>query len=442
MTALRVSLVFAGLSAAALAAAKPEVPTFNKDVQPILATHCQSCHRAGEIGPMPLMTYGEVRPWAKAIKDSVSSRRMPPWFADPHVGKFANDRSMPKPQIDTLLAWIDGGAPEGKASDKRPPREFVQGWNIPQPDLVVTMPEPFDVPKEGKVDYQYLVIPTDLKEDKWVQMAEARPSDPSVVHHIVVFSRNPRSNWLRGEATPGKPFVPPATRPDGKPRNDIGGEGNEILTIYTPGNVPDVWKPNQAKFIAAGSDIVLQLHYTANGKKAGRDQSRVGMIFAKQPPTERIMTISAGNTKFEIPPGDPNYAVTGGSNIPNEATLLSFFPHMHLRGKAAEYRLRVPGAEPQTLLRVSPYKFDWQLTYKLEQPLKLPAGSRVEATGWFDNSPNNPFNPDPKATVRFGEQSWEEMMFGFFDIAIDAKLTLREFFTPKRPAAPKTPAAE
>ena len=441
MTALYTSILLAGLSASAFAAAKPEIPTFNKDIQPILATHCQSCHRAGEIGPMPLMTYQEVRPWAKAIKDSVSSRRMPPWFADPHVGKWANDRSMPKPHLDTLLAWIDGGGPEGKAADKRPAREFVQGWNIPQPDLVIEMPEPFDVPKEGKVDYQYLVIPMDLKDDKWIQMAEARPSDASVVHHIVVFSRNPRSQWLRGEATPGKPFVPPATRADGKPRNDIGGEGNEILTIYTPGNEPDVWKPGQAKFIAAGSDIVMQIHYTANCKKAGRDRSRVGLIFAQQPPTERIMTVSAGNSKFAIPPGDPNYPVNGRMNIPNGATLLSFFPHMHLRGKAFEYKVVTPGKEPKLILKVTPYKFDWQLTYKLETPLVLPPGSRVEATGYFDNSPNNPFNPDPKATVPFGEQSWEEMMFGFFDISFDAKMSVRELMTPKRPAA-ANPAAE
>ena len=441
--AIALSIFLASVSGTATwAAAKTEVPTFNKDVQPILATHCQTCHRAGEIGPMALMTYKDVRPWAKAIKDSVSSRRMPPWFADPHVGKFANDRSLPKPNLDTLVAWVEGGAPEGKAADRRAPREFVEGWNIPKPDLIVEMPEPFDVPKEGKTDYQFIVIPMDLKEDKWIQMAEARPSDRSVVHHIVVFARHPNSKWLRGEATPGKPFVPPRTRPDGKPRNDIGGEGNEILTIYTPGNVPDIWKPGLAKFVSAGSDMVLQLHYTSNGKKAGRDQSRVGFVFAKQPPQQRVMTVSASNSKFEIPPGDANYAVSGRMNLPNGATVLSFFPHMHLRGKAAEYRVVQPGKDAETLLKVTPYKFDWQLTYQLEQPLALPPGSRIEATGYFDNSANNPYNPDPKATVRFGEQSWEEMMFGFFDIAFDAKLSVRQLMTPPRAADPAKPAAE
>jgi hypothetical protein len=444
MTIARQLSLTLGFAAATLAAAKGDTPTFNKDVQPILATHCQSCHRAGEIGPMPLMTYQQVRPWAKAIKDSVSSRRMPPWFADPHVGKFANDRSMPKPQMETLLAWVGAGAPEGNAKDKRAPREFVEGWNIPTPDFVVEMPEPFTVPKEGKVDYQYLVLPMNLKEDKWVQMAEARPSDRSVVHHIVVFARHPQSNWLRGEAEYGKPFTPPRTLPDGRPRNDIAGNGNEIITIYTPGNLPDVWKPGQAKLITAGSDIVLQLHYTANGKKDGVDRSKVGLVFAKEPPKERVMTVSATNSKFAIPPGEPNYPVTGGTTLRREATLLSFFPHMHLRGKAFDYSLTEPGKPKEQLLKVTPYKFDWQLTYKLEQPRLLPAGSRVEATGYFDNSPNNPFNPDPKATVTFGEQSWEEMMIGFFDICFDAKLSLREFFSPPpKPAAkPANPAAE
>jgi hypothetical protein len=440
--ARKLSLTVSFAAATFAAAAKTETPTFHKDIQPILATHCQSCHRAGEIGPMSFMSYKEVRPWAKAIKDSVSSRRMPPWFADPHIGKFANDRSMPKPHLDTLVAWVDGGAPEGNPKDAQKPREFVEGWNIPKPDLVIEMPEPFDVPKEGKVDYQYIVIPMNLKEDKWVRMAEARPSDRSVVHHIVVFARHPQSSWLRGEAEPGKPYVPPRTLPDGRPRSDIGGMGNEIITIYTPGNVPDIWQPHQAKFIAAGSDIVLQMHYTANGKKAGRDRSKIGLVFATEPPKERVMTVSAGNSRFEIPPGEPNFPVTGNFLFRSQAKLLSFFPHMHLRGKAFDYKLIEPGKEPEPLLKVTPYKFDWQLTYKLEQPRVLMPGAKVEATGYFDNSPNNPFNPDPKATVRFGEQSWEEMMFGFFDIAFDAKLSLREFLAPPRPATAAKPAAE
>jgi hypothetical protein len=360
---------------------------------------------------------------------------MPPWFADPHFGKFSNDRSMPQSEIDMVVSWVDGGAPEGSAKDRRAQPTFLTGWNIPNPELVIQAPKPFQVPKDGEVDYQYIVLPMGLKEDKWIETVEARPSDRSVVHHIVVYVREPGNNWLRGEAEPGVAFVPPSTTKDGKPRNDIGGAGNEILTIYTPGNLPDRWKPGQAKFVRAGSDIVLQLHYTPNGKSVAADLSRVGIIFAKEQPKERVMTMAASNSKFAIPPGDGNYRVDSRpSRLPNEATLMSFFPHMHLRGKAFEYRLKTPGKEKEVLLSVPKYDFNWQLTYKLEQPMLLPAGSEIEVSGWFDNSPNNKFNPDPTATVKFGEQSREEMCIGFFDISFDAKLTPDQFFkAPKKP---------
>jgi len=426
--------------------AADKAPTYNKDVQPILSSRCVSCHRAGEIGPMEFSSYAKVRPWAKSIKQNALSRRMPPWFADPHFGKFSNDRSMPQAEIDILAQWADAGAPEGSAKDKRPQPTFVDGWNIPQPDLVVQAPKAFPIPKEGKVDYQYIVIPTGLTEDKWVETVEARPTDRTVVHHIVIFVRDPTSNWLRGEAEPGVAFVPPRLRADGKPRSDIGGGGNEILTIYTPGNLPDRWKTGQAKFVRAGSDLVLQVHYTPNGKKATEDHSKVGMIFAKQPPVERVMTLSTQNDRFAIAPGDPNYRVDGRpARMPNQATLLSFFPHMHLRGKAFEYKIKMPGQEAETLLSVPKYDFNWQLTYRLEKPLVLPAGAQIESSAWFDNSPNNPFNPDPKDTVRFGEQSYEEMMIGFFDIAFDAKIDRRDFFRPAvspKPAASKPAGAE
>ena len=431
-------VLLAGQAFYARAAGK--VPTFNKDVQPIIASRCVSCHRSGEIGPMEFSSYAKVRPWAKSIKQNVLSRRMPPWFADPHYGKFSNDRSMPQSEIDTLVQWADGGAPEGAAKDRRPQPTFVDGWNIPQPDLVISAPKPFDVPKEGKVDYQYIVIPMGLTEDKWVETVEARPTDRTVVHHIVIFVRDPQSNWLRGEAEPGVAFVPPRTNKDGKPRSDIGGGGNEILTIYTPGNLPDRWKPGQAKFVRAGSDLVMQLHYTPNGKAAAADRTRVGMVFAKQPPTERVMTLTTSNDRFAIPPGEANYLVEGRpARMPQEATLMSFFPHMHLRGKAFQYRVKMPGKESEILLSVPKYDFNWQLTYRLEQPLVLPTGAQVESSAWFDNSPNNPFNPDPKDTVRFGEQSWEEMMIGFFDISFDAKISRNDFF--RRPAPVPAPAA-
>lgn len=401
-------------------------PTFNKDIQPILANRCQGCHRAGEIGPMSFMTYAEVRPWAKAIKQSVSTKKMPPWFADSHYGKWANDRSMPQSEIDTLIAWVDGGSTEGSAEDKRPPREFLAGWNIPQPDLVVGMDKAFPVPAGSKVDYQYIVIPLNLKEDKWVQMVESRPSDPSVVHHVVVFVRDPASKWLR-EVPPQTP-----TAPQENARQHVGGFGNEILHIYTPGNVPDIFRPGQAKKIKAGSDLVFQMHYTST-KKSTEDKTHIGLIWAKEPPQERIMTFAVGDDEFTIPPGAPNFPVEGEFKVPNDATLLSFFPHMHLRGKAFEIALVREGQQPETLLKLPRYDFNWQLTYKLESPIVLKPGMKLKATGYFDNSPNNPHNPDPKATVKWGEQSWEEMMYGFFDIAVDARYPTKGDWIKKKP---------
>jgi len=274
---------------ASLALAAPD-PTFYKDVLPILQNRCQECHRAGEIGPMPLLTYQQARPWAAAIKESVLLKKMPPWFADPKHGKFVNDRSLSREQIDTLAAWADKGAKQGDPKDAPAPRAFLEGWNIPKPDLVLGMAKPFPVPAKSEIDYQYVVLPTSFTEDKWVQMAETRPSDRSVVHHLVVFVRDPKSQWLRGEAQPGMPFVPPK----GGKRNDIGGEGNEILTVYTPGMVPDVLKSNQARLIKAGADLVLQIHYTST-KKDTQDQTKVGLVFSKEPPTERVMSIPLNN---------------------------------------------------------------------------------------------------------------------------------------------------
>ena len=407
----------------AMGATTPQA-TFHKDVEPILQQHCQECHRSGEIAPFTLMSYTDARPWAKAIKEDILTKKMPPWFADPQYGHFSNDRSLSQKEIDTLVAWVDGGAKEGDPKDAPKPRSFVDGWNIPQPDAVLSMSEPFHVPANGDVPYQYVVLPTQFTEDKWVQMAEARPSDRSVVHHVVIFIRSPESKWLR-EAKPGVSFVPPPGN-----FNNISGGGNEVLMIYTPGKVPEMWRPGLGKMIKAGSDLVLQMHYTTSGKETS-DSTKVGLVFSKEKPTERAVTFAVQNLGFKIPPGDPNYEVAAKATFPNGAEILNFFPHMHLRGKSFEYRAVYPDGKSETLMRVPKYDFFWQLDYKLSKPLKVPPGTRIEASAWFDNSPNNPKNPDPAATVRFGEQSWQEMMFGFFDFVIPADMSLRDFFTPK-----------
>ncbi len=293
-------------------------PTFHKDVEPILQNSCQECHRAGEIGPMQLLTYEQARPWAKAIKAAVLQNKMPPWPADPHYGKFSNDRSLSKADIDTIAAWADAGAPEGNKADAPKARHWVDGWNISKPDAIVEMPQAFNMPASGEVDYQYIVVPTGFTEDKWIQQVEIRPSGRTVVHHAVIFIREPGSKWLT-EAQPGVPFVPTVANAGARFLN-TQGQGNDVLGVYTPGMVPDIWKPGQAKQIKAGSDLIFQMHYTASGKP-GSDRTRVGLVFSKEPPKERIVTIAAINNRFTIPAGDGNFKAEATAPIQNDMTI-------------------------------------------------------------------------------------------------------------------------
>jgi hypothetical protein len=409
--------------------------TFHRDVLPVLQHNCQGCHRPGEAAPMSLLTYKEARPWAKAMREAVLLKKMPPWFADPHVGKFVNDRSLAQKDIDTLVKWADSGAPEGDPNDAPKPVRFLEGWNIGTPDLVVEMPNEIDVPAKGTIEYTYYVMPTGFTEDKWVRMSEVRPGNRRVVHHVIAFVREPGSNWLK-EAKPGVPYVPKKGTPDSE--NAFGGQW---LVGYAPGTIPDELDPGQARLIKAGSDIILQLHYTADGKPE-KDRTKVGFIFANEPPKERIFTMAVANGKFAIPPGADNHRVDSSFTIQQDVTLISMLPHMHLRGKAFEYRVTYPDGRKEEILRVPKYDFSWQLTYVPEKPLFLPKGSVVQCTAWFDNSPNNPNNPDPTAEVHFGDQSWEEMMIGFLNVAFDPSIPLKDLFPkpPEKRSAP--PSAE
>jgi hypothetical protein len=412
------------------APSEPASPTFYRDVLPILQNHCQVCHRAGEIAPMPLITYTQSRPFARAIATDVSQRKMPPWFADPTVGHFANDPSLSTEEIATLVSWADSNAPAGTGGDAPPPRQWTPGWLIPHPDTVLKMPKPVAIPAQGDVDYTYEIVPTHFTEDKWVQFSEIRPSSRENVHHAVVYVRPPNSNWLQ-HAPVGVPFTG-ADMPGGLDRDDTHFTTADILLVYAPGSSPDNWPEGAAKFIPAGSDLVFQMHYMTHGH-AATDQTCVGIVFAKQPPTQRILTLQLTNDHFVIPPGAPDFRVEVHGSVPNDAVLLSFFPHMHLRGKRFEYNILHPGSAPETLLRVN-YDFYWQLSYRLAHPLALKAGTVLQAVARYDNSKNNPHNPDPDVAVRWGDQTYDEMMVGFFDVAVPANMDKTRYFV--RSAAP------
>jgi hypothetical protein len=383
-----VRLPAVALAFAALAAAGD--PTFYREVLPILQRRCQECHRPGEIGRMPLGTYEQVRPWARAIREAVVSKRMPPWSADPQYGKFRNDLSLDAAEIATLANWADRGAPAGNPADAPPPRRFAEGWRAAMPDAVFEMPVDFEVPASGEIDYQYFTVPTSFTEDKWVEIAEVRPGAPDVVHHAIVMVRPPGTGYYRW---------------------------GEYLAGYAPGMLPQTWKPGYARLIPAGSDLVFQLHYTSNGR-AARDRTRIGLVFAKSPPQYRIRAMRASTSSFAIPPGAPDHRVESSTAVHEPSALAGMRPHMHLRGTAFEFRAVFPSGETRILLRVPRYDFNSQPYYYLEEPIELPRGTRIECTAWYDNSPNNPRNPNPNATVYWGEQSWDEMMIGWFDVAV------------------------
>jgi peroxiredoxin len=376
--------------------------TFSKHVAPILQQKCQECHRPGQVGPMSLLKYEDALGWAETIREVVEERRMPPWHADPKFGHFANDRSLSKEDRETLLAWIKQDCPQGDSRDLPSPRRFPEEWTIGKPDVVLSMPETFHVPAKGGkngIRYQYFQVPTNFEEDRWIQAAEARPGNRAVVHHILVYITKQGEN--------------------SKPRGP-DGIGDGMLVAFAPGDLPTVYASGLAKKIPKGSVLLLQMHYTPNGV-AQDDRSSVGLIFAKKPPQYEVRTRAITQRLFEIPPGAENYKVESATAFRQDAQLLSLFPHMHLRGKDFEYRVRFPDGKSEVLLRVPRYDFNWQSHYRLVKPLTLPAGTRIECTSHFDNSSRNANNPDPQSTVRWGEQTWEEMMIGFVDYVYTAK---------------------
>jgi mono/diheme cytochrome c family protein len=399
-------------------------PTFYRDVLPILQGHCQVCHRAGGIAPMALETYAEARKFAVAIRTMTQARAMPPWFAEKGIGKFSNDPSLSDTEIALLAAWASTGARPGNPADAPPAKKWAERWTIPEPDVTVGMREGVKIPARGEVDYTYEIVPTHFTEGKWVQASEILPGMAENVHHAVVYVRPPESRWLR-HAPLGEPFTAAMLRTE-EDRRDAMWTTSDILLVYAPGSTPNDRPLGMAKYVPAGSDLVFQMHYTTNGKP-GRDVTKIGLIFAKQPPKQRVLTLQLTNDHFVIPPGAPDYRVEARGTLPNDALLLSFFPHMHLRGKRFEYNIVHADRTIETLLRVN-YHFHWQMSYRLAEPLKLKAGTELQAVAWYDNSRANMHNPDPDAAVRWGEQTSDEMMVGFFDVAVAPGFDKERFF--------------
>ena len=412
---LRGFLCAAFVALPALASAQSRSVTYHEDVVPVLQKHCQACHRPGEAAPFSMLTYRDTRPWAAAMKRAAVSRQMPPWHADPAVGHFKNDRRLTQAEIDTIARWADSGAPEGDPGKAPAPLAFLDGWNIGQPDKILEMPQAFSVPASGTIDYQWIVMPTGIEKDTWIEGVEVRPGDRSVVHHVIAFYRRPGSKWLV-DAKPGIPT------PKGSGDSEAG-MADGAIGGYVPGLPAGRLAPGRAIFFPAGADIVLQVHYNATGK-ATTDRTKVGLVFARQDAVERSFQIGIVNPTFVIPPGDPNYRVDADMTVDSDVRVIGFTPHMHLRGKSFEFRATLPDGTREVLLRVPKYDFNWQLTYDLAEERVFPKGTKFEATATFDNSENNRFNPDPKASVRFGDQTWDEMMVGFIDIAIKPDMDL------------------
>jgi len=388
---LSVSVVLLLASPARVTTTAENNVTFTKDVAPIFYKNCTGCHRPGEIAPMSLLTYNDARPWAKSIREKVANRDMPPWHADPKYGEWRNDRRISQDAINTILAWVNNGAKEGDPKDLPPMPEYTPGWRIGKPDQTFSAPEQA-VPADGVVDYQYLSVPTNFKEDRWITAAEIRSSAHAVVHHVIVFVQEPGAT----------------SRLQGK-----------LLVGFAPGEDPAVFRAGFGRKIPAGSNLLFQVHYTPNGT-ATKDVTTVGLIYAKSPVEHTVVTRPVLQTAFEIPAGHPNYEVRSSFTFNEAAQLYSFMPHMHLRGKDFEYKAVFPDGTSKILLSVPRYDFSWQTYYVLKEPIAVPKGTRIECVAHFDNSTNNKYNPDPTKAVRWGDQTWEEMMIGWTSFVYDS----------------------
>jgi hypothetical protein len=425
--------------------------TFSREVAPIFYKSCAECHRPGEGAPFSVLSYRDVRPWAKSIREKISLKTMPPWHADPHYGVWANDRRLTQAEIDTIIAWVDGGAREGNPKDLPPAPKFTDGWAIGKPDIIIPMPEAFTLEASGPDEYQYFEVDPGFKEDVYVQSAEARPDNRKIVHHIIAFIRppdthsRPRPNLTKEEMEKLRqkmekespryregflirtraeaPVIDDGcSNPNGSKLTREEGQDSEngqLLCGYAPGMNQAVWEQGTVKRIPAGSKIVFQMHYSKVAGSVQQDRSSIGLILTKARPEKLVHTHGISNSWFLIPPGADNHRVTACWTAKEDIHIINFMPHLHLRGKAIEYKAFYPDGKTEVLLNVPEYDFSWQTVYYFKQPKALPKGTRIMVTGYFDNSTKNKYNPDPAKAVRYGEPTYDEMMIGWMDYTVD-----------------------
>ncbi len=369
--------------------------TYTKQIAPIFNQNCVACHREGQVGPFSLTSYEAAAGWGETIAEVVNGGRMPPWFANPEYGHFQNDARLSDSDKQLIATWVQNGCPEGNAADLPPAPKFVEGWQIPKPDLVIKMSEPFEIPDRGVVAYQtFELAGGEFPEDRWVQAAEIRPGARAVVHHLVLFYHPPGSD----EVDPSETLL-------------------NMLVGYGPGIPPTIYSPAACRRIPAGSKLMVQAHYTPNGSPQV-DLSEVGLVFADAKDVKKeIDVVAAINPRFTIPAGAKSHVVHAIHQFTEDTLLFAVTPHMHLRGKAFRFDATYPDGSDEVLLDVPRYDFNWQNTYALAEPKAIPAGTEIQCTAVFDNSADNPANPDPTVDVSWGDQTWQEMVVGTMDIS-------------------------
>ncbi|HMF11789.1 MAG TPA: redoxin domain-containing protein, partial [Gemmataceae bacterium] len=368
--------------------------TWTRDVVPVLQKRCQACHRPGQAAPFPLLTYEDASGWADTIREVIEQGRMPPWHADPRHGRFANDPSLSRAEKAALLGWIDAGCPRGDLRDLPAPAQFPDDWRIGKPDRIIPIPEAFDVPAQGIIDYQLFEVDPGFATDTWVAAAEIRPGNPAVVHHSTVYLAPPTAPGTHGLTA------------------DFG---LSCLVAAAPGTPPMVVPEGTGKRVPAGWHFLFVVHYVAIGS-AQRDQTRVGLRLA-DPRTVRkeVTTHLLIDSEFRIPPRAKDFQIEKEWQAPADVQLLSMFPHGHWRARSFRYEAIYPDGDREILLDVPRYEFTWQNAYILAEPKRLPRGTIVRCLARYDNSSGNPVNPDPDQEVSAGPQSTDEMFNGYFD---------------------------